>query len=382
MVPPRSRVTVVTVTLGRASLAAACASVDAQTYDDWHHVVIGDGVAPRDAKHPRRSTLGFSRPLGAEEPGANMPDGTPNPLQRWALRHLDLGELVCFLDDDNVYAPSFLERMVAALDGDPRAGIALCQVEDRRYGRLLGGHPRYGECDNSGFLLRAAIAREVEFPRASPVREVCQDCEFIEACAGRFGWVRVPATLVVFGSSPDLPAGRGGLKLFPSWELPVKAARRAREGALDEAAAMLRRALAADAADAWALWTLAEVELVAERREAALPALRRWLALVEDDPRAGHPWLMYCQALARHVLGDGAGAQDAVRRALATLTRRDGRGADAEADLLFHRGLFLLLAGDGEEGRAAVAAALARNPGPRLAADAAWRLRVLEAADP
>jgi len=82
------------------------------------------------------------------------------------------------------------------------------------------------------------------------------------------------------------------------------------------------------------------------------------------------------------VLGDGAAARDAVRRALATLTRRDARGDDAEADLLFHRGLFLLLAGEGEEGRAAVADALARNPGPRLAADAAWRLRVLEAADP
>jgi hypothetical protein len=375
----RSRVTIVTVTLGRDSLGEACESVTGQTSDDWHHVVIGDGVRPLDVRHPRRSTLGFTRSLGAEEPGANMPDGTPNPLQRWALRHLDLGDYVCFLDDDNLYEPRFVERMVAALDARPDVGLALCMVDDRRYGRRLGGHPRYGECDNSAFLLRAELAKRVDFPMASPMREVCQDCEYIETCAARFGWVRVPEVLVVFGASPDWPPARGGLKLFPSWELPVKAARLARTGDHVAAADMLRRAIVTDPADAWSLWTLAEIELVTGRREPALAAFRRWRDMVAGDPRLGHAWLSYCWALASHLLGDRAGCAEAVRRARQVLGPRE-TSSDPEADLLFHTGLFLLLEGQAEPGCAAVSASFARGPGPRLAQEAAWRLRVLHAA--
>ena len=379
MVAPRSRVTVVTVTLGRDSLAQACASVDAQTYGDWHHVVLGDGVRPADARHPRRSTLGFSRVLGAEEPGANMPDGTPNPLQRWALRHLDLGDYVCFLDDDNVYEPRFLEHMTAALDARPDVGLALCEVDDRRYGRRLGGRPRYGECDNSGFLIRAPLARQVDFPPASPAREVCQDCEYIETCAARFGWVRVPEVLVVFGASPDWPAARGGLKLLQSWELPLRAAGLARAGDHDAAVAMLDQAMEIDPADAWSLWTLAEVELVRGRRDSALAAFGRWRDMVARDPRMAHAWLRYCWALACHVLGDPEGRDAAVRQAWQELRPREESG-DPEADQLFQAGLLHLLAGRVEQGRTAVRDAIGRRPGPRLVERATWRLRVLHAA--
>jgi hypothetical protein len=379
MVAPRSRVTIVTVTLGRESLAEACASVDAQTYGDWHHVILGDGVRPPDARHPRRSTLGFTRALGAEEPGANMPDGTPNPLQRWALRHLDLGDFVCFLDDDNVYEPRFLERMTAALDARPDVGLALCEVDDRRYGRRLGGRPRYGECDNSGFLLRAPLARQVDFPPASPDREVCQDCEYIETCAARFGWVRVPEVLVVFGSSPDWPASRGGVKLLQSWELPQRAAGLARAGDHEAAVAILEHAIDIDPADAWSLWTLAEVELVRGSRDRARAAFRRWRELVAGDPRVEHAWLRYCWALASHVLDDPDGRDAAVRQAWRALRPREG-SADPEAERLIDSGLLSLLEGREERGRGAVRAAMERRPRPRLVERARWRLRVLDAA--
>jgi tetratricopeptide (TPR) repeat protein len=379
MVAPRSRVTVVTVTLGRDSLARACASVDAQTHGDWHHVVLGDGVRPPDVRHPRRSTLGFSRALGAEEPGANMPDGTPNPLQRWALRHLDLGDFVCFLDDDNEYEPRFLERMTAALDARPDVGLALCEVDDRRYGRRLGGRPRYGECDNSGFMLRAPLARQVDFPPASPDREVCQDCEYIAACAARFGWVRVPEVLVVFGAGPDTPAARGGLKLLQSWEMPLRAAGLARAGDHEAAAAMLERAIEIDPADAWSVWTLAEVELVRGRRDRAVDAFGRWRDMVSGDPRMAHAWLRYCWALASHVLGDTEGRDAALEQAWQALRPREESG-DPVAEQLFHAGLLHLLAGRAARGRADIEAAIERRPGPRLVERATWRLRVLHAA--
>lgn len=91
-----AKVSIVTVTLNRESLKNACESVDRQSFKDYHHYVLGDGVLPTEYENEKRSTLGFSTPLGAKEPGANMPNGTPNPLLRWAIKNIDLGDYLCF----------------------------------------------------------------------------------------------------------------------------------------------------------------------------------------------------------------------------------------------------------------------------------------------
>ena len=218
-------VSIITITLGRESLAEACQSVDAQTQSDWHHYVIGDGVAPIDYRHPRRSTLGFTRALGASEPSADMPLGTPNPLLRWALKHLDLGRFVCFLDDDNCYEPQFLSMMVDALLKSD-AGIALCgltvnsirdpEFEGRSWYRVdddplpppFDAYPEEGRCDNSAFLAHSWMAREIGFPAVTPKDEAIQDYLFISRLAQRYGWVRVPEKLVRYGVGPNFPPQR------------------------------------------------------------------------------------------------------------------------------------------------------------------------------
>jgi glycosyltransferase involved in cell wall biosynthesis len=194
-------VTVITCTLNRPSLLQACASVDAQTFRDWHHYVIGDGVLPADHEHPRRTTIGFSRRLGATEPALDMPYGTQNPLLRWALGNLRLGRYVCVLDDDNVYRPEFMERMVGALEGSG-AGIALCALEDLRDSAAHDGYPELERCDMSAFLVRREHAQAREFPRERPDRDAISDYDFIAWCAREFGWTRVPERLTVFGAGP------------------------------------------------------------------------------------------------------------------------------------------------------------------------------------
>ena len=118
-----AKVSIVTVTLNRESLKNACESVDRQSFKDYHHYVLGDGVLPTEYENKKRSTLGFSTPLGAKEPGANMPNGTPNPLLRWAIKNIDLGDYLCFLDDDNIYKDDYLEKMVKILDENLNVGL-------------------------------------------------------------------------------------------------------------------------------------------------------------------------------------------------------------------------------------------------------------------
>jgi GT2 family glycosyltransferase len=200
-------VTVVTATLNRPSLATACRSVDEQTYHDWRHYVIGDGVLPAPHPHPRRTTIGFSEHVGGGEPALNMPYGTPNPIHRWALGNLRLGEYFCILDDDNAWRPRFLEHMIAALEASG-AGIALCMLEDLRDDAVHDGYPELERCDMSAFLVRSEIATEEEFPYERPERDAITDFDFIERCATRHGWTRVAERLTVYGvGERTYPAG-------------------------------------------------------------------------------------------------------------------------------------------------------------------------------
>jgi len=182
-------------------LKDTCASVEAQTFSEWHHYVIGDGVVPTDYYHPQRTTIGFTRPLGAFEPSIDKPLGTPNPILRWAIKHLALGEFLCFLDDDNTYEESFLVTMLNALKTS-EAGIALCGLNDWREDDIHDGYPELGRCDNSGFLVYSRIAKEIGFPYGVEGEENIEDFRFIQSCAERYGWVHVPERLVNFGINP------------------------------------------------------------------------------------------------------------------------------------------------------------------------------------
>lgn len=343
------KVSIVTVTLNRPSLEDACKSVETQTYRNWHHYVIGDGLPPKDFRHDQRTTFGFSRALGAEEPGANMLDGTPNPLQRWSLSHLDLGDYVCFLDDDNIYGPDFLEKMVRKLERTPDAGIVLCAVEDLRHGQNLDGYPEYYRCDNSGFLMKREVAKSIEFPRASLNKNVIQDVEFIRIAASRFGWVNLPEVLVVFGYAPNTPTPRGGVKLLESWEGPIKAQNKIRVGNYRGGIADLEEAVHLDPNDGWSIWSLAEAHLMANERESATEWLTKWLELSEREGVPKHHWITAASVIAKDFLRLKSGgttldqALELVEETIATKPDEYGCG-------LYCKALYLVLSGQEERG--------------------------------
>lgn len=274
-------VTIVTVTLNRESLRNACESVDKQTYKNYHHYVLGDGVLPIEFESDRRSTLGFTKLMGLSEPGANMPNGTPNPMLRWALKHLDLGKYVCFLDDDNEYHTYFIEKMVNALENNPDKGIALCGANDLRYFQNIDGYPEIGRCDNSAFMLRCEIAKEIEFPYASMDKNVVQDCEYIMICADKYGYIQVPEKLLFFGSGLNPPPQRGKYLFLVSWKLPQDAFYLAFDGEHEKAVGMLQEAIKSNPYDAWSVWTLAEVYSLMNHREEAEKHFNDWIAMFE-----------------------------------------------------------------------------------------------------
>ena len=250
------KVSIITVTLNRDSLKYACDSVDKQTYKNYYHFVLGDGVLPTDYSNDKRMCLGFSKVMGITEPGANMPNGTPNPMQRWALKNLDFGEYVCFLDDDNTYEPDYLEKMVNALESNTNVGVALCGATDLRYAQDIDGFPEDYRCDNSAFMARRHVVKDIEFPRASLDKNVVQDCEYIKLCSKKYGFVNVPFKLLNFGVADNLPPDRGQVFFLESWKQPQQAYELALNCEYDKALAILKEAVKDNKNDAWSLFKI------------------------------------------------------------------------------------------------------------------------------
>ena len=121
MTAPHPRVSVVVATHRLTPyLAQALASVGAQTFRDWEVVVVGDGVPdPAAVDAVARATLGSAaRTLHVPARGVSVARNAGTAAAR--------GELVAFLDDDDVWHPERLARQVAALDADPTASACSC----------------------------------------------------------------------------------------------------------------------------------------------------------------------------------------------------------------------------------------------------------------
>lgn len=99
----------------RASLERSLASIEAQRFRDFEVVVVDDGsvdgtAAWVRARHPAVSLLETGESLGA---AAARNRGVEQAR----------GEIVAFLDDDDVWHPSFLDVQVAQLDAHPNADL-------------------------------------------------------------------------------------------------------------------------------------------------------------------------------------------------------------------------------------------------------------------
>ncbi|MFX1392332.1 MAG: glycosyltransferase family 2 protein [Promethearchaeota archaeon] len=374
-----TNVSIITATLNRPSLKDACESINNQTFKKWHHYVLGDGLLPIDYAHPQRSTIGFTVSLGATQPARNMPEGTPNAILDWALKHLDLGDYLCFLDDDNVYKSSFLEKMVNTLENNPECGIVICGVENKRgEWQDIDGYPEYRRCDNSGFMVHSKIAKEIGFPPAHPDKECVQDYEFIKKCADEYNWVRVPDKLVIFGQSPNPPPGRGGIKIIHSWSLPVKGLVQVKSGALSKGIEKLLSACKMDKEDAWSRWHLGEAYLMSGKTRKCIAIWKEWRNLLQQVNNWPHNWNFYCYALTSLLLNKEEEKEEYIEKAIIEIQNDKPEEKILINDKLLNLGLYYLLENNLKDSEYYYRNALKEQPDSLLLKEAIWNLRILK----
>jgi GT2 family glycosyltransferase len=98
------------------TIEAAVASVVAQTRGDWELVVVDDGSSDGTAARVERLGEPRARVLRKENGGPAAARNAGIATAR--------GRLVSFLDADDLWLPTYLETMTAALDATPSAGFA------------------------------------------------------------------------------------------------------------------------------------------------------------------------------------------------------------------------------------------------------------------
>jgi glycosyltransferase involved in cell wall biosynthesis len=208
------RVSVIIPTFNRETLVAeAVRSVLDQTYCDFELIVVDDGSTDGTAQAlaPPRSMAGDRlRYIAQEHRG-------PSAARNAALR-IATGELIAFLDSDDLWRPRKLERQVAFLDAHP--ALALCHTDEIwiRSGRRV--NPRERHRKSGGYIFPRALELCIISPSAAMLRRsLIQDVAFpggalfdesLPACEDYDLWLRITWKYEVGFLPEPLTVKRGG----------------------------------------------------------------------------------------------------------------------------------------------------------------------------
>lgn len=114
-------------------LREALASVAAQTHQEWEVVVVDDGSTPPVSLGSLAEVMGEKLRVLRHA----SPKGGPAAKNTGA--QAARGDIIAFLDDDDLYAPEYLERALYVLDRYPQVDVVFMGVS------WFGTNARWGE---------------------------------------------------------------------------------------------------------------------------------------------------------------------------------------------------------------------------------------------
>ncbi len=186
-----------------ATILQTVRSVQAQSFRDFELIVIDDGST--DATLDVLATLAEPRMAVFSYDNGGLATARNRGIARAT------GELVSFVDADDLWTPDKLESQVAALDARPAAGAAYSWT---RFVDETGRHLRWQEpvrfegdvyrpllvqnflCSGSNIMLRRRAMREIgEF---DPSALQMEDWEYFVRVAARFPFALVPRYQILY----------------------------------------------------------------------------------------------------------------------------------------------------------------------------------------
>jgi glycosyltransferase involved in cell wall biosynthesis len=115
------RVTVIIPTHNRAAfLTQAVESVQRQTFEDWELLIVDDGSTDITPQVMQECAAHDRRVRGVRQPNQG------GAIARNVALRLARGEFIAFLDDDDEWLPTKLERQLEAVEQSGRIGLVAC----------------------------------------------------------------------------------------------------------------------------------------------------------------------------------------------------------------------------------------------------------------
>ena len=212
-------------------------SVVAQTYPNWELVVVDDGSTDSTADVVYECTTHDSR-IRLITLAINT--GTPGRAKNAALPHIR-GDLVAFLDSDDLWLPRKLEIQVKRMASRE---FALCysggQYVDTALALLSDFVPRYGqgwmfdrllaqyEINNQTVIIQRSALLALQEPYFNPRLMIGEDCDFFMRIARNNNLLGLPDKLVQYRilensiSAIHLDHSHEGLEAVIRWTLNDK----------------------------------------------------------------------------------------------------------------------------------------------------------------
>lgn len=167
--------TIITPTLQRDSLVATCQSIDCQTFEDWHHIVIVD---QEDFKWCLLDPLCEHRRGFAKCDHPHQNGGNTCRHNAWSLAR---GRYIIYLDDDNFLADATsLQRIHDALEAADFPQVAFFPILRMGARFFPEGKPAMCHVDTSNVVIERSIAQWPD------IDAYCSDGVLIEDLVAKF----------------------------------------------------------------------------------------------------------------------------------------------------------------------------------------------------
>jgi glycosyltransferase involved in cell wall biosynthesis len=172
-----------------AYIAETLDSVLAQTCQDFEILVVNDGSPDTEALHaaiaPYRDRIVY----------LEQPQGGPSKARNTAIAAAR-GDLLAFLDGDDLWAPTFLATQIAILGAAPDAVLVWADSQpfgaDAGMATLMASAPPVGNCDITALLTaRCVVITSTAVARRQAVVEAGGFDETLHRCEDFDLWLRL-----------------------------------------------------------------------------------------------------------------------------------------------------------------------------------------------
>lgn len=162
------KVSIITPTWNRRELLQhAIKSVQRQTFIDWEHIIISDGIDGLLAKSIRNLYRNYPNKYKFVELGRNWRStgrgDAPGVIPRNVGCYLSRGQYIAYLDDDNTWRPNHLQLLVGEIEkGYDWVYSRMEQFKDGVSVGFIGdGEPKLGQIDTNIIMHKWELFKEV-----------------------------------------------------------------------------------------------------------------------------------------------------------------------------------------------------------------------------